>query len=53
MESCWCALEHNHNSILYEAHEGIARGHNASKATICKVLHIGIWWPSLFVDTKE
>jgi hypothetical protein len=28
-----CALEHERDPILYEAHEGIAGGHNVGKAT--------------------
>lgn len=47
------ALEHERDPILYEAHEGIGGGHNAGKATMRKVLRVGLWCPSLFVDAKE
>jgi hypothetical protein len=50
---CRCALEHEHDPILYESHEGIAGGHNAGKAIREKFLCARIWWPSLFVDAKE
>jgi hypothetical protein len=39
--------------ILYEAHEGIARGHNIGKEMMHKVLHAGLWWSSIFADAKE
>jgi hypothetical protein len=34
-----CVLEHERPRILAEAHEGIAGGHYAGKATTQKVLH--------------
>jgi hypothetical protein len=39
--------------ILAEVHEGIAGGHYAGKETTQKILHAGIWWPTLHKDAKE
>jgi hypothetical protein len=44
---CHCALENELDSLLYEAHEGIVGGHNVVKATMHKVLCVGLWWPSM------
>jgi hypothetical protein len=39
--------------VLEESHEGIAGGHYAGKATTQKVLHTGLWWPTIHKDAKE
>jgi hypothetical protein len=46
-------LEHEHPRILAEAHEGLAGGHYVGKATTQKVLHAGLWWPTIHRDMKE
>ena len=46
-------LEHERRRILEEAHAGIAGGHYAGKATVQKVLTIGLWWPTVHKDAKE
>lgn len=28
-------------------------GHYTGKATMHKIMHIGLWWPTIFRDTKE
>jgi hypothetical protein len=48
-----CVLEHERPMILAEAHDGIAGGHYAGKETTQKILHAGIWWPTLHKDAKE
>jgi hypothetical protein len=48
-----CVVEHERPTILVEAHDGIAGGHYAGKSTAQKVLHIGLWWPTLHKDAKE
>jgi hypothetical protein len=48
-----CVLEHERPRILAEAHEGIAGGHYAGKATAQKVLRAGLWWPTIHRDAKE
>jgi hypothetical protein len=48
-----CVLEHERPRILVEAHEGIAGGHYAGKDTTQKVLHAGLWWPTVHKDAKE
>jgi hypothetical protein len=46
-------LAHERPRILAEAHEGIAGGHYAGKATVQKVLCVGLWWPTIQRDSKE
>lgn len=48
-----CVLEHERPIILAEAHEGIAGGHYAGKATAQKILRAGLRWPTLHKDAKE
>ena len=48
-----CVLEHERPGILAEAHEGIARGNYAGKATAQNVFCIGLWWPIVHKDAKE
>ena len=40
------------DSILVEAHGGATRGHYAGKATVQKILHAGLWWPTLHKNSK-
>jgi hypothetical protein len=39
--------------ILSEALEGVVRGQYAWKVIDHKILHVGIWWPTLHKDDKE
>jgi hypothetical protein len=48
-----CVLEHERPSILVEACEGIAGGHYAGKSITLKVLHEGLWWPTIHRDLKD
>jgi transposase InsO family protein len=48
-----CVMEEERPLILVEAHEGIAGGHYAGKTTVQKVLHAGLWWPTLHIDAKD
>jgi transposase InsO family protein len=48
-----CFMEAERPLILTEAHEGIAGGHYAGKATAQKVLQAGLWWPTLHRDPKD
>jgi len=48
-----CMMEHERPIILEEAHEGIARGHYAGKATMQNVLRAGLWWSIVHKDSKE
>jgi transposase InsO family protein len=48
-----CVLEHERPRILAEAHEGIAGGHYAGKATVQKVLLAELWWSTIHRDSKE
>jgi hypothetical protein len=46
-------LEHKRTRVLEEAHEGIAGGNYAGKATVQKVLQAGLWWSMIHRDSKE
>ena len=46
-------LEHEWHAILVEAHEGVAGGHYAGKATTKKILRAGLWWPTLHNDSCD
>jgi len=48
-----CILDHEKDSLLEEAHGGVAGGHYAGKATTQKILRAGLWWPTLHKDAKE
>jgi hypothetical protein len=48
-----CIMETERPLIFTEAHEGIAGGHYAGKATAQKVLRASIWWPTLHRDAKD
>lgn len=45
--------EFERNNILAEAHGGDTGGHSTGKATSQKILHAGLWWPTLHKDSKE
>jgi hypothetical protein len=46
-------LEQEIPRVLVQAHEGIAGWNYARKATTQKVLHAGLWWPTIHRDSKE
>jgi hypothetical protein len=48
-----CVLKHERPRILAEAHEGIVGGNYAGKSTAQKVLHAGLWWPTIHRDAKD
>jgi hypothetical protein len=48
-----CVLNHERYRILAEAHEGIDGGHYVGKSTAQKVLHTGLWWPTIHKDAKD
>jgi hypothetical protein len=48
-----CVMETERTLILVEAHEGIAGGYYAGKATTQKIHRAGFWWPTLHKDAKE
>jgi hypothetical protein len=48
-----CVLEHERPRILIEAHEGIVGGNYEGKATVQKVLRVGLWWPTVHRNAKE
>ena len=45
-------LDFEQSCILTEAHGGAARGHYAGKEIVRKVLHAGLWSPTLHKDAK-
>jgi hypothetical protein len=48
-----CVLEHEIPGILAEAHQGIAGGHYAGKATTQKVLRASLWWKNFHRDSND
>ena len=48
-----CVIKHERSIIIAEAHEGIVGGHYTGKTTAHKVLHVGLWWPTIHKNSKE
>ena len=48
-----CALKHEREYIIQEAHSGVVGGHFSVETTIKKILQAGIWWPPVNKDCKE
>jgi hypothetical protein len=48
-----CVLEHERPKILVESHEVIVGGHYVGKATTHKVLHAGLWCPTIHKHANE
>ena len=48
-----CALEHERQDIIQEAHSGAVGGHFSVETTIKKILQAGLWWPSITKDYKD
>lgn len=46
-------MEEEVQSVLREAHEGLAGGHMGLDTTAQKVLLTGLWWPTLYNDAQE
>ncbi|KAL3685682.1 hypothetical protein R1sor_003704 [Riccia sorocarpa] len=45
-----CVNEEDVPRILVEAHEDPSGGHGAGESTVQKILHTGLWWPTIFKD---
>ena len=50
---CCCVLEHECPLVLNEAHVSVAGGHYAGKEKMRKILHVGLWWPTLHADARD
>lgn len=50
---CRCVMDHERQEMLHESHVGVTGGHYVRKETMQKVLHTGLWWPSLFQDAAQ
>jgi hypothetical protein len=48
-----CVLEQEQPRVLAESHEGIVGGNCIGKYTTQKVLHGGLWWPTVHNYAKE
>ena len=44
--------EYERQSILTEAHGGVAGGHYAGRETTQNILRLGLWWPTVHNDSK-
>jgi len=47
-----CVLQQEREANLWECHAGVAEGHVGGKATVRKILHAGLWWPTIHKDSK-
>jgi len=47
-----CVLQHERKDVLWECHARVVRGHVGGKATAIKILHAGLWWPTIHKDSK-
>jgi hypothetical protein len=47
-----CILEHERNMLFLEAHEWVAGGHYTGKEISQKILHAGLWCPTLHKHDK-
>jgi hypothetical protein len=48
-----CVIEQERPGILAEVHEGITRENYAGKSIAHKVLHAGLWWPTIHKDAND
>jgi hypothetical protein len=48
-----CVLNHERQDILWECHIGFVIEHVGGKATTHNILHVGLWWDTLFKYAKE
>ena len=48
-----CVFEYELPWVMIEAHAGVVGGHYAGKATVCKILQAGIWWPTMHADARD
>ena len=48
-----CVPPHEKGEILEEAHVGVAGGNYGGHTTTRKVLHVGLWWPTLHNDVMD
>jgi hypothetical protein len=46
-------MDHEWPVVLRVAHDSQGGGHYEGKATKQKVLHIGVWWSTLFTDITK
>jgi hypothetical protein len=48
-----CALEHEREDIINEAHAGPVEGHFQANTTARKILQASLWWSTLHKDCRE
>lgn len=48
-----CVLTNDQGAVIQEAHSGVAGGHFAGPLTAKKILHSGLWWPTLHADVHK
>ena len=48
-----CVDEIESKRILKDMNEGVCGGHYMAKTIAHKVLRVGFWWPTLFIDAQE
>ena len=48
-----CLLENEAQQIAKDFHEGYCVGHHSWKVTANKILGVGFYWPSVFLDVYK
>ena len=48
-----CVQPHEKKAILIKSHQGIEGGHFVGDVTARKILHAGLWWPTVWVDAAR
>eukprot|EP00253_Pinus_taeda_P028458 PITA_28458 len=46
-----CLEKPEAQKVLQELHDGLAGGHFGADTTAHKIIHVGYYWPTLFIDT--
>ena len=50
---CRCVFDHERQWVMTKAHAGVSGGHYAGKATMRNILQVGLWWPTVHMDTRK
>ena len=48
-----CIPKYEKDDIIRKAHEGTIGVYYVGKVITNKIMHAGLWWPTIFRDTKK
>ena len=48
-----CVPEDKYLEVLFHAHSGVGSGHLFANVTSKMLLYLGLWWPTLLMDSQE